>query len=1055
MTEGEIKMDRFEVRMTAFENPMMIGKTGEEVDSLGQTLNVPPAPRRVSFDRNAHDVSSPPLPDIFSDLEDGSYQATHEALPRMELYRNALTMNKRLVRPTLDELHNAYGNQAHDNYENLEEDEKPLASGAIKFGWIRGVYMRCLLNIWGVLLFLRMGWMVGQAGMGLSLVIVGLATVVTILTTLSMSAICTNGEVGGGGVYYLVSRILGPEVGGAVGILFSFATSVAVAMYIVGAAETVRDLLRSYDTGISQVPSADNDIRIAGVILLIIMYLVTGVGMLFENSAQIVLLIILIVALIDYFVGACLVPTEEQLSKGFTGWNAQVAKENFVPDFRGETFFGVFSVFFPSVIGITAGANISGDLKDPSFSIPKGTMLAIISTSGSYILIIVWLGCTVIRDATGNVEDVLNNTYWNCTGRECPHGLQNYNQVMEMSAGFGPLIYGGIFAASLSSALAALMSAPKIFQALCKDRIFPSLYVFAKGYGAQGDPRRASGLAFLIALVFTLIAELNAIAPIISNFFMATYGLVNFACFHASLVKAPGFRPGFKYYNKWLSLVGAILCFIVMFIMNWITAVITWIILFAIYLGIQKSKTGINWGSSTVGFTYNNALSALIKLNKSEDHVKNYRPAILVLTGNPSSRPPLVDFTHTITRKQGLMICGHVMKGSLSHSMRKAMVEHNYQWLITRKVQAFYNLLEADVFSEGVKSLIQISGLGKMKPNVLFIGYKTHWQECDADDLHEYLNVIHLAFDMHMSLAVLRLEEGLDYAKFFETEIGIPYADAPNSVPPLEPGESVPMPDDNDSVCESVIKNSLPTMGQGDEGGEDEKNGDLGLQPSFPPKLSRFRRLNSLEAAKVHPREAPPEVLAATNQFQQKQKKGTIDVWWLSDDGGLTILIPYLLSQRSQWKDCELRVFSVAHSENELDHAQVNMTSLLKKFRINFASVTVLPSVDTPPTEQSKACFMDLMSKWITKDDTCKNSMTVTATDITLHKEKTNRHLRIKELVAKNSSNATAIIMTLPMPRRGACPAPLYLAWLEVLTKDLPPVLLVRGNQTSVLTFYS
>ena len=194
-----------------------------------------------------------------------------------------------------------------------------------------------------------------------------------------------------------------------------------------------------------------------------------------------------------------------------------------------------------------------------------------------------------------------------------------------MIAPFGPLIYAGIFAASLSSALASLVSAPKVFQALCKDKLFPFIEYFAQGYGQNSEPRRGYVLAFGLGIACCIIGDLNLIAPIISNFFLAAYCLINFSCFHASFAKSLGFRPSFKYYNMWISLIGAVLCIIVMFMTNWPAALITFLIIAALYLWIKHRKPDVNWGSSTQAQTYKSAIQSAYKLNVLPDHVKNYR----------------------------------------------------------------------------------------------------------------------------------------------------------------------------------------------------------------------------------------------------------------------------------------------------------------------------------------------------------------------------------------------------------------------------------------------
>lgn len=167
-------------------------------------------------------------------------------------------------------------------------------------------------------------------------------------------------------------------------------------------------------------------------------------------------------------------------------------------------------------------------------------------------------------------------------------------------------------------------------------------------------------------MLFT--ADLNAIAPLLSNIFLAAYCLINFSCFHASITKSAGWRPAFKYYNAWLSLLGSVMCISAMFLMNWMYALVTIVINIILYLYVTyKRKPNVNWGSSTQAQSYNSALKSTQELVHVQDHVKNYRPQILVLSGLPSSRPALVDIGHLFIKHTSLMICGHVVKVSLTY----------------------------------------------------------------------------------------------------------------------------------------------------------------------------------------------------------------------------------------------------------------------------------------------------------------------------------------------------------------------------------------------------
>ncbi|VDM65821.1 unnamed protein product [Strongylus vulgaris] len=395
--------------------------------------------------------------------------------------------------------------------------------------------------------------------------IVLLASLVTTITAISTCAICTNGDVKGGGAYFLISRSLGPEFGGSIGLIFSVANAVGAAMYIVGFAETVRDLFR--EAGFKIIDADLWDVRIVGFITCIVLMSIIFIGTQFESRMQMFLLVILTASIIDYWIGSVFPPNNAAILRGATGYSYTTLFENLLPSFRGEDFFSVFAVYFPAATGIMAGANISGDLADPQRAIPMGTLLAIGITTVVYLATVWMTGSTCVRyaehsgrlafvcghscliDPNSTDADGISPPIWNGTNfippecavnQTCPYGLMNYFQIMEMESLWGPLITAGIFAATLSSALASLVSAPKVFQAVCKDRLFPKIGYFAKAFGKNEEPRRAYVLTFIIAMCIIGIGDLNAIAPIISNFFLASYALINYACFDASFADSPG-----------------------------------------------------------------------------------------------------------------------------------------------------------------------------------------------------------------------------------------------------------------------------------------------------------------------------------------------------------------------------------------------------------------------------------------------------------------------------------------------------------------------------------
>ncbi|XP_053898844.1 solute carrier family 12 member 1 isoform X3 [Malaclemys terrapin pileata] len=961
---------------------------------------------------------------------------TVDAVPNIDYYRNTGSISgAKMNRPSLLEIHeqlakniavnpgsiervtNGDGTPGDEATANKEEEGK---GGFVKFGWVKGVLVRCMLNIWGVMLFIRLSWIVGQAGIGLGIMAIMLSVVVTTLTGISMSAICTNGVVRGGGAYYLISRSLGPEFGGSIGLIFAFANAVAVAMYVVGFAETVVELLKS--SGALMVDEF-NDIRIIGSITVVVLLGISMAGMEWEAKAQVILLVILLIAIANFFIGTVIPTSNEKKARGFFNYQASIFAENFGPDFRGEGFFSVFAIFFPAATGILAGANISGDLEDPQAAIPKGTMLAILITTVAYLGVAICVAACVVRDATGNINDTvvsgmncngssactLGYDFSSCKAQECHYGLMNNFQVMSMVSGFGPLITAGIFSATLSSALASLVSAPKVFQALCKDNIYKALHFFAKGHGKNNEPLRGYILTFIIAMAFILI----------------------------------GWRPAFKYYNMWVSLFGAMLCCGVMFVINWWAALITYAIELFLYIYVTYKKPEVNWGSSAQALYYVNALDSALELTAVEDHVKNFRPQCIVLTGGPMTRPALLDITHSFTKNNGLCICCQVYTGPRKlcvNEMNSGMAKKQ-AWLTKNKRKAFYAAVAADSFRDGVKSLLQASGLGRMRPNTLVLGFKTDWRDASAVQIENYMGVIHDAFDFELGVVIVRISQGFDISQVLQVQ------------------EELEKLEQERLALEATIQdNEFEEESHGIRGLFDKAR-KLNITKHVTKKDSSINTIQSMHVGEFNQR-----LLEASNQFKKKQGKGTIDVWWLFDDGGLTLLIPYILTMRKKWKDCKLRIFT-GGKINRIEDEKLAMTSLLSKFRIKYADIKIIGNINMKPNKESWKFFEEMIEPY-RLHESCKDLTTaeklkretpwkITDAELEAFKEKSYRQVRLNELLQEHSRAANLIVLSLPVARKGVVSDHLYMAWLEILSKNLPPILLVRGNHKNVLTFYS
>ncbi|NXI79266.1 S12A3 protein, partial [Rhipidura dahli] len=870
----------------------------------------------------------------------------------------------------------------------------------VRFGWVKGVMIRCMLNIWGVILYLRLPWITAQAGIALTWLIILMSVTVTTITGLSISAISTNGKVKSGGTYFLISRSLGPELGGSIGLIFAFANAVAVAMHTVGFAETVRDLLQEHN---SLIVDPTNDIRIIGVITVTVLLGISLAGMEWEAKAQILFFLVILVSFINYLVGTVIPATAEKQAKGFFSYRADIFAQNFVPNWRGPegSFFGLFSIFFPSATGILAGANISGDLKDPAVAIPKGTLMAIFWTTVSYLVLSATIGACVVRDASGSLNDSVAvgspgceglacSFGWNFTAcaqrQSCRYGLSNYYQSMSMVSGFGPLITAGIFGATLSSALACLVSAPKVFQCLCKDQLYPLIGFFGKGYGRNSEPIRGYMLTYVIAIGFILIAELNAIAPIISNFFLCSYALINFSCFHASITNSPGWRPSFRYYSKWAALFGAAVSVVIMFLLTWWAALIAFGIVIFLLGYVLYKKPDVNWGSSMQASSYNMALNYSVGLSEVDEHIKNYRQgqliACLVLTGPPNFRPALVDFVGTFTKNLSLMLCGNVLIGPRKQKMPESrlMADGHTKWLMKRKIKAFYTDVVAEDLRSGVQMLIQAAGLGKMRPNILVLGYKRNWRTASPQSLEDYVGILHDAFDFKYGVCLMRMKEGLNVSRVLQAHVDL---------------------------------TALASDQQ------------------------------------------------ASTIFQSEQGKKTIDIYWLFDDGGLTLLIPYLLGRKKRWGKCKIRVF-VGGQINRMDEER----KAVGKPKVQTeASGRVFCCGSTVCLCCSIKRFDELIAPFRLndgfKDEATVNEMRqgcpwkISDEEVDKNRAKSLRQVRLNEILLDYSRDAALIAITPPIGRKGRCPSSLYMAWLETLSQDLrPPVILTRGNQENVLTFY-
>ena len=381
-----------------------------------------------------------------------------------------------------------------------------------KFGTFGGVFTPSILTILGVIMYLRLGWVVGNSGTLIIIGIILMAHIVSVSTGLSISSIATDKKIKSGGIYYILSRSLGFPIGGAIGLTLYVATALSISLYLIGFAESLLIVAQDW-LHIEEITT--NHLRIAGTIALLLIVTIAYISTSFAIKTQYFILAAIALSLVSVFLG-----TSE--GKGFDFSDVDLK--------NAPGFAIIFGVFFPAVTGFTAGVAMSGDLKDPKKSIPWGTMLAI------FVGLIIYTGLAIF-------------IFYNIPGAE----LQNNNNVLVEFSWIPQLVIAGIWGATLSSALGGILGGPRILQSMSLDKITPRL--FGKGVGAGNEPRNALLFTFVLAEAGILIGELNVIAGIVAMFYMAAYMVINLSCFLEKWA-SPDFRPTFKI-NIFIPLIGA------------------------------------------------------------------------------------------------------------------------------------------------------------------------------------------------------------------------------------------------------------------------------------------------------------------------------------------------------------------------------------------------------------------------------------------------------------------------------------------------------------------
>ncbi|NLW68219.1 MAG: amino acid permease [Bacteriovoracaceae bacterium] len=558
-----------------------------------------------------------------------------------------------------------------------EDSEKKPQVQAGTMGTFAGVFTPSFLTILGIILFMRLGYVVGSAGLMKALSIIALASAISVITTLSLSAVSTNMRVRGGGVYYLISRTLGVEFGGAIGVVLFLAQSVSIGFYCIGFGEVISLMMPVQYAHMPQIVAA-----LAAGLLFCFAWL----GADWATKFQYVVMAVLVSSLVSFYIG------------GWHAWDPANIASNMSGAASGPEFWILFAIFFPAVTGFTQGVNMSGDLKDPGRSIPVGTFAAV------GLSIAVYFSTAVIM-AGALPRTVLTDDY----------------SSMKQASAIGMLVDAGVIAATLSSAMASFLGAPRILQSMANDRIFPFLRFFAKGYGPANNPRRGVILSALIAFMTISLGELNAIAPVVSMFFLVSYGLLNYATYYEAHAASPSFRPRFRWFNKNTSLAGAVACLIVMLGIDLMAAAISVAVLFALYQYLRRVDIPDRWADSKRSYHLQQVRAHLLAAASEIEHPRDWRPQIIAFSDESRRRERLLHFCSWIEGGSGMTTVVRILEGA-GVKMLKERSEAEQEMrreLAAAGLMMFPLAVVSPDSADAVQVLVQSFGVGPLKVNTV------------------------------------------------------------------------------------------------------------------------------------------------------------------------------------------------------------------------------------------------------------------------------------------------------------------------------------------------
>ena len=575
-------------------------------------------------------------------------------------------------------------------------------AGKKKFGTFAGVFTPSILTILGVIMYMRLGWVVGNAGLIGTIVIIIIAHVIAVSTGLSVSSVATDKKIGAGGIYYVLSRSMGIPIGGSIGIALYVGTAFSIALYLIGFAESFN--------GYFGLGMAVNDFRITGTVALMCITALALISTSAALKAQYFILAAIIISLVSIFFG-----TSEYAPETVAMFSTEGSVSMEI----------VFAIFFPAVTGFTAGIAMSGDLKDPKKSIPVGTLAAI------GVGLVVYIGLAIFIAYSINSEALKSD----------------YNILMKMAM-FAPAVVAGIWGATLSSALGGILGGPRILQAMSVDNVTPR--IFGKGKGENNEPVNALILVFIIAEAGILIGELDVIARVVSMFYLTAYGFINISYFLESWAN-PDFQPTFKI-KRWIGFVGFVACFAVMFKLDMIAMFGALAVVGLLYFWLQRKEVQIQSNDVWQSVWENVVNKGLKKIDAKVDENSNWNPNIILFSGESMHQSYLLELSKTVSGRTGIVTNFKLIldRENTIPLKKTEQIVRNEEF---RELGIFARQVKVDNIYNAITNIATTFGFSGVEPNTIMMGWpkglenSTEYSKMTQTLLYLDYNLLYLDFD--------------------------------------------------------------------------------------------------------------------------------------------------------------------------------------------------------------------------------------------------------------------------------------------------------------------